>query len=381
MRKHIVLVSEESYFAGKYHCGIGEVADTLAEALRKHYDVTLITCGKQAGGRAGGTITVGKDGDAFTHRAAELCNELNPDLIHNLDGDPDLIDLLTVDCPTVYTFDRWEECADKLASLRKYTHVTTVSEMYAQAVREWYAEAVELNVVGITNGISGDYFQHMPTLFNRASYYAQALKREDAGKKLIVSMGRLAPEKGIQDIIDEAEAIAATGAELVVYGKGEETYRQQLEALDAAGVLTFIPQFANYGETLAAFHAADFLLMPSTTEPCGLTPMKAARMGCVPIVRRVGGLAESFDSTNSVEITGTLASAVRTAVNLSESEYSALRAAGMEKDWTWATRVLAWVELYGLETAPPSESAFLDKATGTEKASRKPPFARVEDEE
>lgn len=385
MRKHIVLVSEESYFAGKYHCGIGEVADTLVEALRKYYDVTLITVGTHAGGRAGGTITVGLDGDEFTRRAAELCNELRPDLVHNLDGDPALVDLLTVDCPTVYTFDYWEDCCEQLDALRRYTHVTTVSEIYAESVVSWYPEAAELGVVGITNGISGDYFRHIPRIYTREGYYRQ-LGREDAGRKLIVSMGRLAPEKGVGQIIEEAEAIAATGAELVVYGTGDATFEAQLTALSEAGTLTYIPSLASYSTMMSAFHAADFFLMPSTVEACGLTPMKAARMGCVPIVRRVGGLAESFDDTNSVVITDSIAEAVRTAVGLSEDEYSALRTAGMETDWTWETRVLAWVELYGLETAPPSESNFIRKPTAKAKAGAKakittPPFARIKEDD
>lgn len=362
MRKHICIVSEESVYSGHYHCGIGEVTDTLAEALREYYDVTIITVGKRAGGYVRGTITLGVEGDEFTRQAAEQINAIRPDLVHNLDADPALIDLLTVDCPTVYTFDRWESVADKLNAMRKYTHVTTVSQHYAAQVMADDPDAAALGVVGITNGISGGLYAHSDAIWGRASY-CKTMGIADTSKNLIISMGRLTRAKGIQDIIDAAPDIAAAGAQLVVYGRGDADLEAQLQALHDAGTLIYVPRMSDYWEMMSALHAADWYLMPSISEACGLQALKAAHIGAVPIVRPSGGLQDSFDDTNAILITDGVTEAVQRALALSESDYTALRKNGMAAPFTWSTRVQPWVELYGLPTAPRSEAA---KATFAE---------------
>lgn len=356
MRKHICIVSEESVLSRHYHCGIGEVADTLADALREYYDVTLITVGVGMGGRAHATVTFGAEGGEFTRLAAEYINNIRPDLVHNLDADPALIDLLTVDCPTVYTFDRWESVADKLDALRRYTHVTTVSQSYAAQVMDDDHDAADLGVVGITNGISGGFYHRNDAIWGRG-FYRKALGIADTDKPIILSMGRLAPEKDVQSIIDAAANIASAGAQLVVYGKGDEALETQLQALHDAGTLIYVPRMADYFEMMSALHAADWYLMPSLTEACGLQALKAAHIGAVPIVRPIGGLQDSFDDTNAVLITDGVTEAVQRALALPESDYAALRKNGKAAPVTWETRVLPWVELYGLPTAPrPAET-------------------------
>lgn len=365
MRKRICIVSEESVLSGHYHCGIGEVADTLADALRDYYDVTIITVGKRAGGYVRGTITLGVEGDEFTRAAAERINAIRPDLVHNLDADPALIDLLTVDCPTVYTFDYWEEIGDKLDAVRKYTHVTTVSQHYAAQVMADYPDATALGVVGITNGISGGLYAHNDAIWGRASY-CKTMGISDTDKPIILSMGRLAPEKGIQGIIDAAADIVSAGAQLVVYGKGDEALEAKLQALHDAGTLRYVPRMADYFEMMSALHAADWYLMPSLTEACGLQALKAAHIGAVPIVRPVGGLMDSFDETNAVLITNGVAEAVQRALAMSESAYETIRKNGKAAPVTWETRVLPWVELYGLPTAPRPAATRAAKGAGVQ---------------
>lgn len=385
MRKHVVIVSEESVLSGHYHCGIGEVADTLAEALRYYYDVTLITVGKRTGGYVRSTITLGVEGNEFTRQAAECINSMRPDLVHNLDADPTLIDLLTVDCPTIYTFDRWEFVADKLDLLRRYTHVTTVSQSYAAQVMEADPDAADLGVVGITNGISGGFYHRNDAIWGRG-FYCKTLGIDDAGKPLILSMGRLTPAKGVQDIIDAAPDIAAAGAQMVVYGRGDADMEAQLQTLHDAGTLRYVPRMVDYFEMMSALHAADWYLMPSITEACGLQALKAAHIGAVPIVRPSGGLQDSFDETNAILITDSITEAVRRALALSESDYAALRKSGMEAPVTWQTRVLPWVELYGLPAeprpvTPPSSGHGGETASNyaAEEPYRLCPFARTEE--
>lgn len=367
MRNHIVIVSEESVFAGHYQTGIGEVVDTLANTLRKYYDVTVITPGNSKGGKVGGRVRLGVYDDEFYTAAAELVNQIQPDLVQNF-GRADFIDQISVECPKVLAFDRWEEdIADQLDSVPKYDHVVTLSSAYAAEMIAAHPEAAEWPLKGIINGIDGGlYSPSSASKEDSRKHFYRMHGREDTGKPLFVTTGRLAEVKGTAELIAEASAIASAGADLVVYGEGNEEYEKQLAELHDAGVLIFVPHLADYFDMSQAMAAADFYLTPSNHEVCGLQPMKAARMGCVPIVRPVGGMGENFDETTAVLITGTLTEAVAHALALPSEEYAAIREKAMAGEWTWVTRVLPWVELYGLETAPVSESAFRVTSTSSE---------------
>lgn len=388
MRNHIVIVSEESVYSGHYKCGIGEVVDCMAAALRDFYDVTLITVGTGGGGRLGGTITCGVEGDLFLQRAAEHINMICPDLVHNF-ASPALIELLTVNCPKVLTFDRWEEdAAGHLDVISKYDHVTTMSTAYAEEMKAAHPEAAAWPLKGIIGAIDGGLYYTSDGIWGndgtaRAKYY-KLRGVEDTGKKLIVSMGRLLPIKGIQNIIDDAPAIAAMGADLVIYGTGDPALEEQLTALHEAGVLTYYHRMLGYSEMMLALRGADFYLMPSLSEVCGLQPMKAARVGCVPIVRPVGGLGENFDESTAILITSTVSEAVSRALALTDTEYQTIKKNCEGGSWTWETRILPWVELYGLETAPREETSIVAptlKNTTAEKPRVKSPFATIEEDD
>ncbi len=99
--------------------------------------------------------------------------------------------------------------------------------------------------------------------------------------------------------------------------------------------------------------AADFLLMPSLYEPCGLTQMRAQRYGALPVVRRVGGLADTVED----RITGflfdeyapwALEEAVMYAIDLYEHRTSweeRVRAA-MARDFSWNRSAATYGEVY-----------------------------------
>lgn len=375
MRNHIVIVSEESVHAGYYKCGIGEVVDYMSRALRKYYDVTLITAGRRAGGSVGGTITCGVKGEAFLQRAADHVNMICPDLVHNF-ADPALIDLLAVTCPKVLTFDRWEEdISHCLECVPKYDHVTTVSKGYADELLVAHPEAAEWPLHGILVAIDsgiyipGGLFARNKTKAECRERVFRELKREDPGKPLFIVTGRLGAVKGTPELISAAPGIAAMGAALLVAGVGDAELEEQLQTLHDAGTLIYYHGMPDYCEMCHAITAADFYLTPSIHEACGLQPMKAARMGTVPMVRPVGGMGENFDATTAVLITDGIEDAVRRAMAMTPEEYEAVRAADMAGSWTWETRILPWVELYGLETAPPNESTLKTVRTYTGEAS------------
>ena len=348
MAKHIVIVSEESAIAGYYKCGIGEVVDGLADALRKYFTVTLITVGTRCSGCIGGTITTGTDGDAFLMKAAEHINMICPDVVHNF-AHPVLAELLQVDCPMVLSFDRWEDVAEHTDCIPLYDHVITMSAAYAEQLREEHPETAAWPMEGLIAGIDGKLWPKLtkPKAVAKQRYYTRH-DREMPEGPMMLSMGRLVEIKGIQCIIDAAAQIAAAGADLVVYGVGEPRLERQLRQLHEDGVLTYYPRMGGYFEMLEALEAADFYLMPSHSEACGLMPMKAARMGAVPIVRPVGGLRENFHRDNAVPITDDLMEAVDRALQL--PDYTDRQQRCIEEPWTWETRVLPYIALYGLET-------------------------------
>lgn len=356
MRKHIAIVSEESVYAEHYKCGIGEVVDCMASALRKYYDVTVVTIGHRKGGHSYGTVTLGVEGEDFYAAAAEFVNELQPDLVHNF-ARPDFIARLSVDCPKVLSFDRWEDVTDYLEYVPGYDHVTTLSTAYANEMIDAHPEAGEWPLKGIINGIDAGLYSYSGNQQQARATVYKRMGKEDTGKKLVVCMGRLKPVKGTDLLIAEAEAIAASGVDLVVWGTGDTEYEEQLVALHEAGVLTYYRRMCDYFEMMTALRAADFYLVPSRSEVCGLQPMKAARVGCVPIVTPVGGMAENFDETTAVFINNGIADAIQRASALTADEYAAMKQNCIAGEWTWDTRILPWIDVYGLPTAPKEAAA------------------------
>ncbi len=102
--------------------------------------------------------------------------------------------------------------------------------------------------------------------------------------------------------------------------------------------------------------AADFLLMPSRFEPCGLNQMYSQRYGTIPVVRRTGGLADTvvdrgagatgihFDDADA----GGIAYGVDRALALMRrpEAFRAVQRAGMEKAFDWASAAGAYLDLY-----------------------------------
>ena len=106
---------------------------------------------------------------------------------------------------------------------------------------------------------------------------------------------RLVEQKGI-DLILQAAMIPRLDAQWVFLGEGEARYRDAIQALAdrAPGKIACRFDFTEEREH-KLLAGADFLLMPSLYEPCGLTQMRAQRYGALPVVRRVGGLADTVE--------------------------------------------------------------------------------------
>ena len=127
-------------------------------------------------------------------------------------------------------------------------------------------------------------------------------------KALYMNQGRLTTQKGVEALAEliEKSLEESTEANFIVMAQGEGRYEERMRWMARnhmeSGQFIFINK---YDDSLARllFAAADFLLMPSEYEPCGLTDLKAQLMGTLPIVHRVGGLVKVRDGVTGFSYT------------------------------------------------------------------------------
>ncbi|WP_456383096.1 glycogen synthase [Hydrogenimonas sp.] len=113
---------------------------------------------------------------------------------------------------------------------------------------------------------------------------------------LFVFIGRFVEQKGVDWIVEAVDVLGRMALNLAILGEGDPKYHVALEA--AAERYDNLHVRFGYDESLShrMYAAADFLLMPSRFEPCGLNQMIAMRYGTIPVVHRVGGLRDTVHS-------------------------------------------------------------------------------------
>ena len=262
--------------------------------------------------------------------------------------------------------------------------VTTVSPTYAAqlhdpAYAEGMASVVDMvgwKMHGVVNGIDTDSYDPAADLALPHHYDAEHMAGKAACKAalqeelglacepdtpLIAMVTRLVGHKGL-DLVQEAmDGIMATGCQFVVLGTGEWRYEDlfRQKAWQYGGRLS--AQLA-YSEVLSRriYAAADLFLMPSRSEPCGLSQMIAMRYGAVPIVRCTGGLADTVKSCQVGQEDGTgylfesyeagaMLDVIGQATGLyrgDRSGFNAVRYRGMTADFTWDRSAGAYRQIY-----------------------------------
>ena len=259
--------------------------------------------------------------------------------------------------------------------------ITTVSPRYSWEIQtkaggaglEGVLETQKRKIRGILNGIDTDVWNPqtdplLPSPFSAASPGGKAESRkellrrigwEDDGSPLLLWVGRLVEQKGVDLLLPAVEPLVRMGCRILVIGSGHAIYE---DALRKAGDL-FPGRFWSYiGYSEEAAHLAyagsDILLMPSLFEPCGLSQLIALRYGTVPVARAVGGLADTIvDADGSDRGYGFLFSefqpeelvrAVGRALGAfsDETRWREIVLLAMSADFSWKASASAYANLY-----------------------------------
>ncbi|UIJ71246.1 glycogen synthase GlgA [Aurantimonas sp. HBX-1] len=211
--------------------------------------------------------------------------------------------------------------------------VTTVSPTYAEEILtpgggmglDGLLRGRGERLVGIVNGIDTGVWDPRNDPVIASPYGARSLKGRLRNKRaieqefglargdgpILAVVSRLTWQKGLDLVAEACDAIVARGARLVVVGSGEPMIEGQFLAAharhpDRIGVRI------GYDETLShrVQAGADAILIPSRFEPCGLTQLYGLRYGCIPVVAKVGGLADTVIDANHAAVTAGVATGV-----------------------------------------------------------------------
>jgi starch synthase len=212
----------------------------------------------------------------------------------------------------------WEKTLNPLASgVKCAARVTTVSPSYMEELRynskglEMLFEYERGKCQGILNGIDTTVWDPATDPYLTQKFSFEELEEGklenkkilcekfnlDINKPLIVFIGRLVGEKAadlLPQVIGDSVYYLRGAMSFLILGSGEHYIESQLEGM-RGDLMGYYNSQIGYNEQLSheMYAGADFLLMPSRVEPCGLNQMYAMRYGTVPIVRNTGGLHDT----------------------------------------------------------------------------------------
>ena len=309
--------------------------------------------------------------------------------IHNIQyqgkfGKEIMEDLLGIDNSNMGLME-YDGCVNFMkAAIVSSNMVTTVSPSYAGEIQDpWYAFDMDpllrennFKLRGILNGIDVDLYDPStdPVLAKNYTKKAfimgkkankKALCEElglnyDENKPLVAAITRLVAPKGIDLIRYIFDDLMAKGVQVVILGSGEKEYEDYFRECanryqgDVAVRLGFIPELSR-----KIYAGADIFLMPSKSEPCGLSQMIACRYGTIPVVRETGGLKDSiidfgtddksgcgytFKTYNAHDMLGAIERAIGAFYNKPVWKQQVSQA--INADFSWDTSAKRYMEMY-----------------------------------
>ena len=271
------------------------------------------------------------------------------------------------------------------AGMQSADAITTVSPTYAGEIRsaefgmglEGVVLARSNRVHGVLNGIDRHEWNPAIDPHLAATYSAAQLARRRRNKRaleaefhldrddgpLFVVISRLTWQKGMDVLVEALDHLVGLGGRLALLGSGDPAMVRNLHDA-AARHPGRIGLYIGYDEALShrMQGGGDAILVPSRFEPCGLTQLYGLAYGCVPVVSRTGGLADTVIDANPAA----LAAGVATGVQMNAVDYPALAMAisrtvelyrrpdewkrlqknGMKADFSWDASAAAYAALY-----------------------------------
>ncbi len=277
----------------------------------------------------------------------------------------------------------FDGCVNYMKAAIETAHsVTTVSPTYAQEILDpWFSwgldpilQARRWKLTGILNGIDTDGYDPARDEQLAATYDADTVTAGKAANKralqerlhlppradvpMIAMVTRLVSHKGLDLVKYIADQLLTRDVQLVILGSGEWAFESFFRDLQQrypdkfCYCVGFVPELAR-----KIYAAADIFLMPSKSEPCGLSQMVACRYGTVPVVRETGGLGDSirdcgdeggfgytFKTYNAHDMLGAIDRAL--GAYAQPDMFNDLRRRCMAQDFSWGRSANEYIRLY-----------------------------------
>lgn len=272
------------------------------------------------------------------------------------------------------------------AGLYYADHITTVSPTYAQEIQtpdqgcglDGLLRERASQVSGILNGVDDRVWNPqrdklIPAVYSARNMTGKAVCKTalqtEAGLQtephapLLAVVSRLTSQKGMNLVLETLDLSVEQGAQWVILGSGDAWLEDALQAKmhQHPGRVSVR---RGYDEPYAhrIFAGADAIVVPSQYEPCGLTQLYGLKYGCLPVVRRVGGLADSvvdttpetldhktatgvvFDHFNAEGLRYALSKVIQ--LYAQDKTWKQIRRQGMACEFSWDAAARQYVLLY-----------------------------------
>ena len=264
-------------------------------------------------------------------------------------------------------------------------HINTVSETYSKEICKDKEISSGLqtilckrqkDIAGIINGIDPAIWNPEKDKHIAKKYTAKNLDQKVENKKALAEkfgfefnentavigmIGRLSDAKGHELVQKAFPELMKLDIHLILLGTGEKKYHKFFESQ----ISKYKDKFSCYlgfDDELAHLIEAgsDMFLMPSKTEPCGLSQMYSLIYGTIPIVREIGGLADTVDKYNEKSNTGTgfvfkkfdhkeMITEINRAIKIftkDKDSWQKMMKEGMKMNFTWLNSAKNYVNLY-----------------------------------
>lgn len=262
--------------------------------------------------------------------------------------------------------------------------INTVSESYAHEILTPYfsygldsiLQLERGKMHGIVNGIDTVKFDPATDKLISQTYDRKTVNKKVENKlalqrdlglevnkdiPMIGMVTRLTHQKGIDLVLNVADEILNSGAQLVILGTGDRAYEDALRSLEHRRYDKVRSLIMFSSEVSARVYAScDIFLMPSKSEPCGLSQLISMRYGTIPIVHRVGGLRDTvepynketgkgvgftFESFNAYDMLGAIHRTLAVYYN-EKATWEKIILAAMSLDLSWSKSAKRYIAMY-----------------------------------